>query len=310
MEELELKGRELVLNNVKSEINNDVLEMIIISVMALVLRHGEIAYSRLPEILNDLDIIADNKSLLEISHEKLDNYSEDELLGHTDIAVTRSLYQNDENSPIEEKKTLIISLLSLNKNKLILFIEKLVHEFTHLMRFGGITDSENKIVIKDGISINTFNKQTSKVKRKHYFFEEGITQYYTIQCLDNLYEFLSKSSCSSNQFLTTFKNKYSDYEFSAYVLQVEILKILCQDSRFEELLNYTFEETTSPSQLALYYNSVMDSNSAFTKFSKLIDSCLDSRFDEDPQLENTFDLLSSEKKSFLYNAISKQKRFL
>ena len=98
------------------------------------------------------------------------------------------------------------------------------------------------------------------------------------------------------------------YQFSSYVLQVELLKVLCQDSRFSELLDYTFEENKNPSQLSLYYNSVMDSVSAFTSFSKLIDACWNERCEDSVTLQNNLDTIGTDVKKFLSNTVAKQKK--
>lgn len=308
MNEFLLSCKSIVLNNVNCSISEEVIDVLTIAVMALVLSHKEIALEKLPKILQELDIYAEDKSVLEISHEKLNNYMEDESLSHSDAAVTRSLKIDDSsNKVVGEKRTLIMSLSALHKNGPIDMIEKVIHELLHLMRFGGIDDQEKNIVIKDGIGTARFNKGSSTVRRKHYNLEEGIVQFYTLEALNSLYQFIESENVSSNKFLADFKRKYKSYDFNCYKLQVIILEQLCNNSKFRQLLDYTFEEDTTPSQLALYFNEVMGSGSAFTSFSRQIDLLTESAISGNDSISERI-AIEIKKEIYLFNTKARIKK--
>lgn len=272
MEELRIACKNLLVNNIKCEVSEEVIEVLTIATMALILSNEDIAYDRLPKIFQELNIYADNKSVLEISHEKLNNHMEDDSLVNSDAAVTRSLGINDETGEISEQRSLIMSLSALaNGGGIINMIEKVTHELIHLMRFGGIVQNNNVLNIKDGISTARFNMDTNVVKRKHYNLEEGIVQFYTLIALQRLYSFIEKENVSDNRLLSKFKKGYSSYNFNCYIMQVQLLEELAKDSTFKRLLDNTFEEDKTPSELALYFNEVMGDGSAFSSLSREID---------------------------------------
>lgn len=214
------------------------------------------AFERLSKIFQELNVFADNKSVLEISHEKLNNHMEDDSLINSDATVTRTLAIDDETGEISEQRSLIMSLSALANG-------------------GGITKNNNVVSIKDGISTARFNMDTNIVKRKHYNFEEGIVQFYTLMALEKLYRFIEKDNVSDNMILNKFKKGYPSYDFNCYIIQVQLLEALTKDAKFKRLLDYTFEEEQTPAQLALYFNDVMGDGSVFTSLSKEIDNFYD-----------------------------------
>ena len=285
MNEFMLSCKNIVLSNIKNDVDEEVVEILTIATMGLVLSQGKMALERLPKIFQELDIYAEHKPVIDIAHEKLNNYSEDAQLCHSDAAVTRSLGFDDDTMKFEkEKRSLIMSLSALHKDGIINVIEKVTHELIHLMRFGGVQDGEKITTIKDGISSGRFYKENHSIKRKHYNLEEGIVQFYTLESLKSLYDFIENEDVSESTYLSLFKKGYKKHNFVVYIFQVGILKTLCTNSRFRELLDYTFEEESSPSQLALYFNDVMGDGSAFTCFSKHIDTIVESVISENSRI--------------------------
>ena len=105
MNELLTSFRKMVLDNYTGELDNYILDSLSIAILGLHLKTPELVASKLPNILKDLTIFVDDKSLVEIAHEKIDNYTEDSFLSDSTIAVTRSLYFNEETNVITEKST-------------------------------------------------------------------------------------------------------------------------------------------------------------------------------------------------------------
>lgn len=218
------KCLELVIKNIKQPLQKDIIEILAISILALMLKNPKRTLEKMPSILQELTILADNRSVLEISHDELNNYQEDENLKYSDACVTRSLKINEETGEIKETKNLLISLKSENT---VTLIQKTTHELTHLLRFKGIEQKGDYIHIKDGISIARFNLKTASLKRKHYHLEEGIVEKYTVEAMKDLYKFVNdnpsltvtqpllKKICSKISkfrrfFLLSAANKFAD----------------------------------------------------------------------------------------------------
>ena len=290
--ELINKCRELVKNNIKDSVDESVIEYIALSIMALKLTLPENITSKLPKILNKLNIYALNKSVLEIAHDELGNYMEDDSLSHADAAVTRSLKIDDEAKTIDEDWNLLISLKKNKQTHEI--IGKIIHELVHLLRFNGIKQEGNNIKLLDGISNASITLEPLTVKRKHYYLEEGIVQTYTNMSMRTLYEY---SKNIKNPILEEYKKEMKQYNYSDYLLETEIIKLLSSNNNINNLLLESFNEKNMPSSLANYYNRIMDDNTAFTRLSRKLDNVSNSVRDND--IELNFKDLGQEVKLFL-----------
>lgn len=266
------KCLELVIKNIKQPLQKEIIEILAISILALMLKNPKRTLEKMPSILQELTILADNRSVLEISHDELNNYQEDENLKYSDACVTRSLKINEETGEIKETKNLHISLKSENT---VTLIQKTTHELTHLLRFKGIEQKGDYIHIKDGISIARFNLKTASLKRKHYHLEEGIVEKYTVEAMKDLYKFVNDnpSLTVTQPLLKKYVAKFPSLEdFSCYPLQTNLLMLLCNNKNFEQALEASFDEEVMPSSVSVYYNNVIGSPSAFSSLSKKIDT--------------------------------------
>lgn len=286
--------RNIVKSNIKTNINEKVIEYIALSIMALKLTLPKNITSKLPNILNKLNIYALDKTVLDIAHDELGNYMEDNSLSHADAAVTRSLKIDDEIKKIDEDWNLLISLKKNKKTHDI--IGRIIHELIHLLRFNGIKQEGNNIKLLDGISNASITLEPLTVKRKHYYLEEGIVQTYTNMAMKTLYEY-SINSKIKNDLLDEYKNEMKTYNYSDYLLETEIIKLLSNNNCINDLLLETFNEKNIPCSLANYYNIIMDDNTAFTRLSRKLDNISNSVRDND--IELNFKDLGQEIKLFL-----------
>lgn len=292
--ELINKCRELVKNNIKDTVDENVIEYLTLSIVALKLTLPENITSKLPSILNKLNIYALNKTVLDIAHDELGNYMEDNSLSHADAAVTRSLKIDDESKTIDEDWNLLISLKKNKETHEI--IGKIIHELIHLLRFNGIKQEGNNIKLLDGISNASITLEPLTVKRKHYYLEEGIVQTYTNMAMKTLYEYLNNSKIK-NSIVEEYIKEMKNYNYSDYLLETEIIKLLSNNNHINNLLVETFNEKNIPSCLANYFNNVMDDNTAFTRLSRKLDNVSNSV--RDNEIEINFKELSNEIKMFL-----------
>ena len=91
MENVRILCEKMIDDNINGSIDSYVRELLTMAVMAIVLDNGEYAYEKLPTILQRLNIYAEDKSVLDIAHDELGNYSEDDELRDADASATRSL---------------------------------------------------------------------------------------------------------------------------------------------------------------------------------------------------------------------------
>lgn len=273
MENVRILCEKMIDDNINGSIDSYVRELLTMAVMAIVLDNGEYAYEKLPTILQRLNIYAEDKSVLDIAHDELGNYSEDDELRDADASATRSLAIDEETNEVEEHLNFLISLTDVEKKDATKMIEKTINGLIHFMRYGKINVIDSAITIKDGICTINYNKNTNKLRRKHFTLEGGISQYYTLRALSKLYVFVEKDDSINSTLINKFKDEYLEYNPTSNFLSVSIIESLCEDSHFKELLDSSFEECNGPSEIATYYNNVLHDSMAFSLLSKQLDSC-------------------------------------
>ena len=273
MENIRVLCEKMINDNIGLDIDTYVKELLTIAVMAIVIDNGEYAYEKLPNILRRMNIYAENKSVLEIAHETLENYSEDEELCYADASATRSLSIDPESNSVDEQLNFLISLTDLEQKNTTKMVEKTVNGLIHFMRFGEINSTNSTIVIKDGICTITYDTKKKTLKKKHHVFESGLSQYYTLRALGKLYSFLEHDNNIENKLLAKFKADYLVHEPSSYLLPVTIIQSLCTDKYFKDLLDASFDENNGIAKFISYYNSILHDSSAFTFLSHQIDRC-------------------------------------
>lgn len=88
--------QELVRNNIKKEFDDTLIELLSDAVLALFLIKPSLVLEKLPEKLRDLKIIADNRRVIDMAHEDLEDYMEDETLSRSSAAVVKLLEVDDD----------------------------------------------------------------------------------------------------------------------------------------------------------------------------------------------------------------------
>ena len=266
------KCKEMVQKNISKPLDEKSLEIMQYVVAALTLRLGKVATDRLPSILKELNIYAENKSIVEMAHEYLQNYQEDNELANCGACVTRSISVDENGSFLGEKRFLLLSLS--NDDDSYEIVSKLVHEFIHLLRFGGAQQNGTQIKIKDGISVSYLDTQNRKMRRKHETLEEGIVQKCTNEALHTLFELLKEEKIQT-PISEEFQRGYNSSEFLDYYLERTLIEALCINPTFNDLVEKSFTEDTTPSTSIKYFNSVMRSPSAFIELEKSLERIRD-----------------------------------
>ena len=309
MEEMLNLCRQIVIDNYNGNLTDEVLDIVSVAVMALYLKDQDMAQKKIPGILQNLTIYADEKPVVEIAHDRLNNHQEDNSLDNSNAAVSRRLdFDEETDKVVGEDRSLLIDMRN-SKNEVVRTIHNMVHEFTHLYRFGGIDDCEKEVKIYDGISIARYNKEKHVVSRKYYQLEEGIVQRYTNQTLDLLYESLKDEKLDKNSLLYIFRRRYKTDFNNGYILQTSMLDCLCEDKGFSEAIDQSFTDFSFPSKAANYYNSIMGSGTSFSYFSRLLDECYDSVCAEDEmKTVQQFAFLKDEINKFRFNSMKQKQK--
>ena len=238
MKELFENCKKLILDNYKGHINDSSLEAMTIAVMALCLKNEKRTLDKLPKILQNIEIFAEDKSVLEIAKNNISTFSDEMVDGNIGACVIRGFGTDDDTGEIYEEKCLVVSTVNLNDNPSDV-IMKITHELTHLLRDQKFEADGKSIKTKNGISIvRVRDLSTGEKKTKHFYFEEGIVQRYTNQALDILREFVYKEELDDNSLLKRFRNDYPSKVRSAYDLQVQIVDTLCKDKQFDDAVVY------------------------------------------------------------------------
>lgn len=271
MNELIEKCQDLVKNNINGEFDDSLIEMLGDAVLALFLIKPSLVLEKLPEKLQKLKIIADKRSVIDMAHEDLGDYMEDEALSRSSAAVVK-LLEVDDNDVLKESKYLLVSLDAANNSTDIICI--LIHELTHLLRtsWSAYSKEQELMQTKSGIEISTYSGKTNQLKRRNQFLEEGIVQFYTNMAIKELAEYLEDTEICKNEVLMKFKEEIVGRELNEYLVPTKLIESLAYDLRFKELLDETFEEEETHSKLQKYFNEIMNSSTAFSDFSKLVDS--------------------------------------
>ncbi len=269
MNELWNQCKSLVNSNLKEQYSEEHLYALYSATLALLLIKPKLALSKLPNILQSLNIIIGNETALELATKNIEGFVDDGNLEKSGAAIIRQINYDDKQDTLTEDRYLVFSANNQNISKAET-VMKLIHEFFHLLRHGGI--SKTNTVIKDieGISINRFNLNTMTMKRKHFQLEEAIVQSYTNEALTLLNEYLNTND-NLPSFLNSLKIELQNFSYRAYDLHLYILNMFKQNPKINTLIDKSFENFTTPSPLAQYVNDVMASPSAFSRMSKKLD---------------------------------------
>lgn len=300
MNELWNQCKSLVNTNLTEQNNEEYLYALYSATLALLLIKPKLTLSKLPNILQSLNIIIGNETTLELATKNIEGFVDDGNLEKSGATIIRQINYDDEKDILSENKYLVFSTNNQNISKAET-VMKLIHEFFHLLRHGGI--SKTNTVIKDieGISINRFNLNTGTMKRKHFQFEEAIVQSYTDEALKLLNEYLNTNN-NLPSYLNCLKIELQNFSYSAYYLHLYILNMYKQNPKINVLIDESFENFTTPSSLAQYINDVMDSPSAFSRVSKKLDNLIaiqDDKTTTDNEFNNYLNEIKKEINEFL-----------
>ena len=268
MKELYTEIQKLIINNYKGTLNDEILDLITVAVMALYIKNPKMTLEKLPKVLNKIDILAGDNKVSNYILEKYPNYPWDPTMDSESAMAVRAL--NYEVKPIDEDWTMAISTTKINTDPATV-IAKTIHELTHLLRFGGIEETKKEITVKDGVCTTRIDKRFGNSTKINYYFEEGIVEKYTKDTIENFYTYLSsKEDLSFSKTLASLKRKFNGKFKNSYLIEVSLLELLYTNEKMKELIENTFEQEASR-KLVNYYDSLSGTRGAFSLLSAGID---------------------------------------
>lgn len=268
MDELYYKCREIVIKNtcVSDLLTIDILT---ISILALVLDRGQSVIRDIPGILSHLRIISDERTPAEVYADERakGNFTNDMNLDDTAATVIRRFDLILDF--LDEKRLMIIPQKGFKTNP-IRVIETAIHELTHLLRFGDGKLIDGVYRCHEGVVEKTLDFNQGRIALRNEFLEEAIVQQSTLHSLYTLFEHLDDCNVPS-PILRAIKFHKTNYNSNIYSVLVFLLNGFCEDMEFSKLVDDTFD-SKSYKKLALYFNHVMDDDAAFLKLSKAFDN--------------------------------------
>lgn len=241
--------------------DQETIDLIAASIMSIFIDRGKTTLDVIPEILQKTNIISDNRSVLEVEHQVINNYKEDKKLADSKACVTR-LFSFDGDKCFE-KRYLIAPKANIHNNP-INTIEQIIHELIHLLRFQNAVRTGNKLVFKEGVSTKTIDLDKNTTYRKNYMLEETIVQIYTKKAMNSLFTY--SDNIHNNPLFNKINLSKDTYQSKVYDVYVKLFDKFMDDPTFNSLVENTFKVASS-NDLESYFNRIMDDNEAFTKLS-------------------------------------------
>lgn len=274
MKDLYLKLRDIICENYVGELDNEALDIITVSSLALFMKNPELTLEKLPSIFNKLVIFAGDDKVSSFILKKYPNYVWNSSVDSEKAMVVRAL--STDSKPVTEDWTMAISTTDIS-NRTLDVVSATVHELTHLLRFGGISETKREILIRDGVCFASFDKKKKKTSKDNYYFEEGIVEYYTKETMENFYTYLqTEEDLSFSPMLDSLKSNFNGLYKNGYAFEVALIEKLATNLRFKELIYESFEPCSGYPGLISYYNSIHRDHGAFSLLSNNLDRIAES----------------------------------
>lgn len=241
--------------------DKETIDLLATSILAIIIDRGKSAMDAIPGILRSTNIISDNRSVLEVQHEVLNNYKEDHTLNNSKACVTRRF--SFEGDKCYEKRYLIVPKNNI-RNHPINTIEQIIHELMHLLRFKNAVRDNDKLIFKEGLATKTIDLKSGVTYRKNYMLEEAANQHYAKKALNSL--FLYSDDITISPLFEKINRDKELYKSRIYDVHVKLFEKFMEDSAFSNIVDNTFNVASS-SELESYFNSIMNDKEAFCRLS-------------------------------------------
>ena len=254
-EELEKSIMGFVKENLECE--EELQEILAISLIAVILLKGERALQKLPTLLQSLRISYDDKTIKDQEKKKCMERS------HHNYGVIYNDTCFKGYSILEEKHLLIDKKHDYETG----LIKELVYSFLKELRSFPPKHDEDFLEKRTGISVcrrGIFDKEDHKTNEA---LEEALEEYETKQAMEALFEFLDQKKLESSVVEKLYQERNANYLY-IYSIYVHFLEQLMNDNILKNtLLNPETEKDVKKG--IYYYNTMMEDEGAFAKLNRL-----------------------------------------
>ena len=244
MEKLYDKCRDIILKSTSCR-DEDILDYLTISFMALYTLKGYIVLDKLPSVIENITI-----NRIDNNRVKLD------------IGIL-----------CEDGKVKCKNMLSFPKeidlSEYYGIIENTVYFLVTLLRVKKISTDSKHVEIKTGISSKKFGLDGSVSNGRGCFLEKGITNLLVRDSMISLKNYLSdeyEDSINDDHYSELVRDKNFVYDVRVYLIE----KLLA-DAKFASLVDQTFDDLDDRG-FAKGYNDIMDNDAAYSNLNKLFDN--------------------------------------
>ena len=248
---------DLVKANTKC-VNPETKEILASSIFSLFLLKGNIILHKMPDILNNLTIYSDNRSVREVYFDEISKKNDSSHLRNAVACVTREYHFKGNVGT--EKRSLIIPRKNIEENP-ITTVEKTTHELVHLLRFGDLKREGNTVILQEGIATKKYNDVAHTKSFKNIILEEAIVQDIAKKAVEVM---LSYSGQIASPLMMKMNQSKASYHSTIYEAHVILLNYFLRDEIFQKIVDETML-TKSGIKLENYYNSIMKDDEAFKR---------------------------------------------
>lgn len=264
-------AKKMVTQNIKNELSSEVIDLLSLCTLAVTLRNPIESFAKLPELFQNLTVLAEDKNISQISQKyrnvSIDYTSEEELMP---TLLLHDLIIHTDYKQVEKKEILLISTQKSISSMKSVYVT--IGELFRLLRSQEIENLETVAKIRNGLKIEIYNFNNQTLEIRHHHIENGMIDRCCQEAIEALLSYIDENEIEESPLLKRMEEDDTKYNDIYNPIEIELMDTLCTDSMFESLLEKTFYEEALP-QVVKYYNQVMNRNSAFSSMSNLLNYC-------------------------------------
>lgn len=253
MEKLYSKCRDIIEKSTSCS-DEDIIDYLTVSFMALYLLKGSIILDRLPSIIESVNLDKNNLNKVDLN---LGIYSE--------------------NGEIKNKNILGFPD-SIEPNQYYGVIENTIYYLLSLLRMKVIKSDTDFVEIKTGISSKRIGYDGTVINGRGNFFEKGILNITVRDAMSALRNYLTEDY--DDGICDDYYSELVKDRLFVYDVRVHLIDELLTDDKFKSLVEETFIDLDDKG-FAKGYNNIMDNDAAYSNLNRLFNNLSQSLVDGD-----------------------------
>lgn len=274
----------LVKESIKQELNEDLLDVLTISVFGIFLFIPDIAENKIIQILNNLKILVGKDKFDEFNSGNHLCYDND--IDNFGVKVSISYNKEQKNEiglGISNTETKMFILNDIKEENCVKSIAEVIHALLHLLRYNGYIKFENTITHNEGISSSVYDITNNTLLLNKRNLEEGIVE----KCVEDIL-FLIKENYyllyeTNNSFVINFVHLLDNYDLynNSYSIHKDIIKALCAKLEFDKFIEKSFSNESSPLIIEKEFDGLVNKSCALVTLSDKLNNYLKKQNEND-----------------------------